>query len=415
MNTNNNFQTIKTNNDKSEILTANCQYGTHLSLRGLAEKARARKKALKDELGKTYVTCSEVEAKEDEYTKAKYIWWRRLILRAANMIEFNKGKQMEDDSGSVSKTDVIAKGCPKDEEIEIFVQTICNKMLKFNISGTTTVKELHEKLYKRTRVPTELWYILYETKVIDLMKNSFMPVKNLFNIQSNSTLFQKYRHIGGAKDKTTIAAIRIQKIYRGYSIRNHIKFEGIRTAIAAIRTGRAEPNYQACNLLALRAFLTVPKVFLVFEKENVIALILKLMHLHQADLNIQRHGCYIMMMYFDYCNFTKSCINKIQKSIGTIDICSVIERLIEAMNNHTDNIDIQSCACKVLIDISLSFGVKQDHIASLGGLQCIIAAMNHFEHLLLSRQTLMRGLDHCWNCLKMARHACHESLGTLVL
>ena len=173
--------------------------------------------------------------------------------------------------------------------------------------------------------------------------------------------------------------ITIQKIYRGYSIRNHIKFEGIRTAIAAIRTGRAEPNYQACNLLALRAFLTVPKVFLVFEKENVIALILKLMHLHQADLNIQRHGCYIMMMYFDYCNFTKSCINKIQKSIGTIDICSVIERLIEAMNNHTDNIDIQSCACKVLIDISLSFGVKQDHIASLGGLQCIIAAMNNHK------------------------------------
>ena len=58
-------------------------------------------------------------------------------------------------------------------------------MLKFNISGTTTVKELHEKLYKRTRVPTELWYILYETKVIELMKNSFMPVKKLFNIQKS--------------------------------------------------------------------------------------------------------------------------------------------------------------------------------------------------------------------------------------
>ena len=40
-------------------------------------------------------------------------------------------------------------------------------------------------------------------------------------------------------------------------------------------------------------------------------------------------------------------------------------------------IDIQSCACKALMDISLNFGVKQDRIASLGGLQCTIAAMNN--------------------------------------
>ena len=48
------------------------------------------------------------------------------------------------------------------KECDAEVVKICSNISK-EVTSVQSKKELHEKLYKRTRVPTELWYILYET------------------------------------------------------------------------------------------------------------------------------------------------------------------------------------------------------------------------------------------------------------